>query len=340
MFYLKGTNIFGGNDCYKSFDAYKKDGKYIYTPLNLYSYINLYPVELESFDYINIYYYFDGNLYYELGGDWREYNKETEGYTFVSHTSTNGKAAFIYKETTNGIVKYELKVLGKTYYLDFTDDKYYWYDSTSTLVGTYNLDVCTVVKLYTSKTNPNVLVKVTSDNHNDCTEVLLQATETQEGIVRHYCDKCNQDFGTKYVQATGKFTDNVEVLFEDFSNDNNPYLFGWYTGQKYDDYSLWGNYSVVLTVVEETIGENDEVVTTTVKDAPSVKAFRSEYRRSFTEIGKDGKPWTSYSEGRFLEFNADDVDAAFADYTLAANQKLAIAATNYYSDRVTVYVLQ
>ena len=340
-FYLKGTNIFGGNDCYKTFDAYKKDGKYIYTSLNLYNEINLYPVELESFNYIGFHYYFDGNLYYELGGNWREYNKETGAYTsYLSHTSTNGKAAFIYKETTNGIVKYELKVLGKTYYLDFTNDKYYWYDSTSTLVGTYNLDVCTVVKLYTSNTNPNVLVKVTSDNHNDCTEVLLQATETQNGLIQHYCDKCNQDFGTEYVQATGTFNDNVEVLFEDFSNDNNPYLFGWYTGQKYDDYSLWENYSVVLTVVEETIGENDEVVTTIVTDAPFVKAFRSEYRRSYTEIGKDGRPWTSYSEGRFLEFNADDVEAAFADYTLADNQKFAIAATNYYSDRVTVYVLQ
>lgn len=327
--YLKGTNIFNGENTYRSFVAYKKDGKYIYTPLNLYNEINLYPLSLERANSIYIYYYFDGNLYYRLSDSWRDYSQE--GYQYVSWTATNGKASFTYKGTENEKVKYELKVLNTTYNLSFDVNKSYWRNDSSTLVASFNIDKCTVLNLYTAYNNPNVLVVETATSHKEATRVLLPATITQNGLIQRYCTECGDTMGRDSTTPTGTFNDNVEVLFEDFSDDNNPYLFGWYTGQTYDDYSLWKYYSVVLAVVEDTIGKDGEVVTTIVTDAPSVKAYEANYYRT---NGTD-----EVFSGRFLAFDAKEVESLFA-YTLAENQHIAIAATNNYSARVTVYVLE
>ena len=44
--------------------------------------------------------------------------------------------------------------------------------------------------------------------------------------------------------------------------------------------------------------------------------------------------------GRFLEFDANEIEDKFAEYELADNQKIAIAAINNYSRNATVYVIE
>jgi hypothetical protein len=340
--YLKGTNIFGEEDIYRSYVVYKKDGKYIRAHL-FGEDLDLYPVELESFSNIWINYYFDGSLYYTLdSNDWTNNKGEDGTYTYISKATTNGKASFTYKETTNKIVKYELKVLDKTFNLSFDYNKSYTYSASATPVVTYTIGQCSVFKIYVAFENENVLIATTNSNHNHATRTIFPATLTQNEVVEDYCTRCGETWGS-YTNADpkGQITENNEVVFEDFSNDDYPYLYGWYLGDRDDTYSLWNNFTVLYTVVEEVTDADGNTSLTIVDTAPAAKAHESKYRRYILHDGENGNKWMQEDwNGRFLEFDKNEIEDKFAEYKLADNQKIAIAAINNYSHNATVYVIE